>query len=120
MAENGQAEPETTEESQTFQEALKALLDTLPGRSEDDLRSAAAALQSRLDDEGVSRGPVQVHFRVNISGLKRVPDATFTVDGDIRDVHPALFWAAHDAFQAEVDKRYPLPPVKADDPGKPA
>ena len=54
------------------------------------------------------RDAPQVHFRVNVSGLKRTPDATFTMDGDIRDVDMAEFWKQRDAFQREVDKRFPL------------
>ncbi len=55
-----------------------------------------------------TRPAPQVHFRVNVSGLKRVPDATFTMEGDIRDLNPTEFWANRDAFQREVDLRYPL------------
>ena len=55
-----------------------------------------------------SRPAPQVHFRVNVSGLKRVPDATFTMDGDIRDVDMDEFFAQRDRFQAEVDERYPI------------
>ncbi len=50
----------------------------------------------------------QVHFRCNVQGLKRVPDATFTMDGDIRDMDMAEFWKQRDAFQREVDRRFPL------------
>ena len=55
-----------------------------------------------------SRPAPQIHFRVNVSGLKRVPDATFAIDGDIRDVDMDEFWKQRDAFQQEVDRRYPL------------
>ena len=56
-----------------------------------------------------TRPAPQVHRRCNVSGLKRVPDATFTIDGDIRDVNSADFWRQQEEFQAEVDARYPLP-----------
>lgn len=55
-----------------------------------------------------SRPAPQVHYRVNVAGLKRVPDATFTVEGDVRDVNMAEFWEQRDAFQREVDRRFPL------------
>lgn len=56
-----------------------------------------------------SRPAPQIHYRVNVSGMKRTPDATVTMDGDIRDVDLIYFWAIQDEFQAEVDERYPLP-----------
>ena len=54
------------------------------------------------------REPPQVHYRVNVQGQKRVPDATFTLEGDDRDIDVQEFWQRHDEFQREVDRRYPL------------
>ncbi len=71
----------------------------------DDLEEASNHESSWSND---SRPAPQVHFRCNVQGLKRVPDATFTMDGDIRDMDMAEFWKQRDAFQREVDRRFPL------------
>lgn len=65
-----------------------------------------------IDDQSWSRdnrSAPQIHFRLNVSGLKRVPDATFTMDGDIRDLGMYGFFERQIEFQAKVDELYPLP-----------
>ena len=54
------------------------------------------------------RDAPQVHYRCNVQGQKRVPDATFTLEGDDRDINVVEFWRRRDEFQREVDRRYPL------------
>ena len=101
---------------------LKELLENRTGDLDDthaDVLSSLENMVFRINDQADafrrpfwntdSRPAPQVHFRVNVSGLKRVPDATFTIDGDIRDVDMDDFFAQRDRFQAEVDERYPLP-----------
>ncbi|MEE8465004.1 MAG: hypothetical protein V3S68_00905 [Dehalococcoidia bacterium] len=53
-------------------------------------------------------GPL-IHRRVQLGGQKRIPEATFTIDADFRDIDNAEYWRQRDEFQAEVDSRYPLP-----------
>jgi len=77
----------------------------------------AEELEGDLDHEGNPRMPnwstdtrpaPQIHYRINVSGLKRVPDATFTIDGDCRDVSLESYIDQEQAFRAEVDRLYPL------------
>ena len=55
-----------------------------------------------------TRPAPQVHMRVQVGGQKRVPEATFTIDADIRDVTLEDYFEQRDKFQAMVDERYPL------------
>ena len=105
-------EPGPVEELHQLASDIRAGME---GLSESDCATKMDAIAHQFDSILLmaqyeeKRPAPQVHFRVNIGGLKRVPDATFTMDGDMRDIDQEMFFEAHDRFQAEVDQRYPLP-----------
>ena len=100
-----------------LQEDMEALAHLAGDAGDPELAKQLFGMADRLEREAFQRSSwshdarpaPQIHFRVNVSGLKRVPDATFTMDGDIRDMDLGSYIEAQTAFQAEVDRLYPLP-----------
>ena len=93
----------------TMAESVRPFLEDDANKLEDLADELNAIEEEKHPWSNDTRPAPQVHFRVNVSGLKRVPDATFTMDGDIRDIDMDNFFELQDRFQAEVDARYPLP-----------